>query len=71
VATIKWNTANAQFCDVATIPSKTPDAVRDGPSNTQVCVDSTGAGAPKPYTNHKWIEATGAIPTTPAAWCKH
>jgi hypothetical protein len=71
VATITWDSANAQGCDVTTIPSANPDPTRDGPSNKAVCVDSTGTGAPVPYKTHKFVEASGAIPTTAAGFCKH
>jgi hypothetical protein len=71
VATVKWNAANPQGCDVATVPSITPDPARDGPSNKTVCVDSKGAGAPAPYTSHKFVEANGSIPATAAGFCKH
>ena len=74
VGTVKWHAANGATpasCDVVTIPSVTPDPTRDGTNNKQVCVDSTGTGAPKPYKNHKFNEATGAIPTTAAGFCKH
>ncbi len=74
VATVKWNTANPQGCDVATVGSSLPDTARDGTSNTAVCVDSamtTTPAAPKPYKNHQFIESSGAIPGTAAAFCKH
>jgi hypothetical protein len=71
VATVKWNTGNPLGCDITTVPSASPDAVRDGTANKSVCVDSATAPAPTVYTNHKFIEATGAIPTTAAGFCKH
>jgi hypothetical protein len=71
VATVKWNTSNPLGCDVTTVPSVSPDPVRDGMGNKSVCVDSATAGAPNPYTNHEFIEATGAIPATAAGYCKH
>jgi hypothetical protein len=71
VATVKWDTANAQGCDVATVGSTSPDPGRDGTANTAVCVDSAASGAPKPYKNHEFIEATGAQPTSAAGFCKH
>jgi hypothetical protein len=74
VATVKWDTASPQGCDVATVGSATPDTTRDGTGNTAVCVDSTSTAAPKapkPYTNHEFIEATGAQPASAAGFCKH
>ena len=71
VATVKWDTANPLGCDVTTIPSASPDAVRDGTANKSICVDSATAPAPKVYTNHEFVEATGAIPATAAGFCKH
>lgn len=63
-------------CDVDTIPSKTPDASRDGPNGTTFCVDSATAGAPYVYTSQKWAErstqsSTAGIPIAPKDWCKH
>jgi hypothetical protein len=71
VATVKWNPANPDGCDVATVPSRSPDAARDGASNKSVCVDSTQTGAPAPYKNHRFVEATGALPADAAGFCKH
>ena len=71
VATVKWDTANAQGCDVTTVPSVTPDTKRDGTGNKAVCVDSAASGAPVRYKNHKFVESSGAIPTTAAGFCKH
>ncbi len=74
VATVKWDTANPQGCDVTTVPSVNPDPVRDGTGNKAVCVDSASTKNPKavvPYMSHEFIEATGGIPTTAAGFCKH
>ena len=71
VATVKWDTSAAQGCDVGSVGSTSPDPARDGTGNTAVCVDSHATGAPKPYKNHEFIEATGAQPTTASGFCKH
>jgi hypothetical protein len=78
IATVKWDTAAAQGCDVAPIPSHNPDPNLDG--STALCVDSqSNASTPKwNYVNHQFVDHTalqgvpnGSIPTTPAEWCKH
>jgi hypothetical protein len=78
VATIKAN-VNANniltSCDVAAIPSRISDSVRDGPANP------TGAGGfcvDHNYASKKFVDTgtsqgltAGSIPNSPLNWCKH
>jgi hypothetical protein len=74
-------------CDVSPVPSHHADPTRDGPAassgaGNSMCVDSTQNQTPAPntysYQSHVWVEPSpaqggthGAIPTSPAQWCKH
>jgi hypothetical protein len=85
VGTIKAHVSGGQVtsCDVVTVPSHHADQTRDGVTSpttngNQLCVDSTGSGAPTPYKNHDFVEPTavqtgaaGSLPTSAAGFCKH
>ncbi len=79
-AVIKANVTGGTLtsCDVTPVPSRSPDPTRDGPGNTNVCVDSSAVGAPFRYTSSKFVDTgstqgvpAGSVPQTPQQWCKH